>query len=86
MFNAKFVYADGREEIKKSRFYKKITIKITVTLKKEEVGENVKYIDITSDMFAAQTGSEGYMIIPSINGTYLLRLRRKERRNIPFRS
>lgn len=70
MFNAKFVYSDGREEIKNADFTRD-NDKITVTLKKEAVGGNVKYIDITSDMFTAQTGSEGYMVIPSINGTYL---------------
>lgn len=76
MFEAKLVSESGSEKVEKLDFVKSEN-KITVTLKKELVDENVSYIDIFSDMFCASSGEEGYMIIPAINGTYLCEYNQK---------
>lgn len=77
MFNAKLIYENGSEILKKADC-KKCRDKITVTLKKEDVGEGVKYVDVLSDMFSASAGGEGYMVIPTINGTYLCKYGEKK--------
>ena len=58
MFNAKLIYENGSEILKKADC-KNCRDKITVTLKKEDVGEGVKYVDVLSDMFSASAGEEG---------------------------
>ena len=39
-------------------------------IRKEDIPEDTKYIDIMPDYFSAETGTEGFLFIPSIEGSH----------------
>ena len=65
MQKIRFVFTDGREEPRETGEPAEV-----FTLPREEIPEGVKYIDVMPDFFSAETGTEGFLLIPSIEGSH----------------
>ena len=42
----------------------------SLTIRKEEIPAGVKYVDVMPDYFSAETGTDGFLFIPSIEGSH----------------
>ena len=60
-----FVFMDGTEQTREIEDPADI-----FTLRKEDIPANVKYADVMPDLFNAETGMEGFLLIPSIEGSH----------------
>ena len=65
MQKVRFVFVDGREETCEIEDPAEV-----FTFPREEIPTGVTYIDVMPDYFNAAAGTEGFLLIPSIEGSH----------------
>lgn len=65
MQKLRFVFADGKEQIREIADPAELFV-----LRKEEIPSGTKHIDVMPELFTAQAGEEGFLLIPSIEGSH----------------
>ena len=65
MQKLRFIFVDGREEIRDIEEPSGLFV-----LGKDEIPSGVKYIDVMPDLFTAEAGDDGFMLIPNFEWTH----------------
>lgn len=65
MQKLRFVFMNGSEQVQEVKDPSDI-----FTIRKEDIPADVKYVDVMPDYFTAETGMDGFLLIPSIEGSH----------------